>query len=141
MFTCLEHCQRSRRREGTLSIWREHLKTLLNRQAPSVPELVHVQGQTYTTVSEEAQTESEVLVCIEKMKSGKSGGDDGISAEILKSLPSSEIREMSIIRSIWIEEMVPDSWRHAPKNLPPQEAIRHSTQELPITEESLCFVL
>ncbi|KAK6735408.1 hypothetical protein RB195_018554 [Necator americanus] len=48
------------------------------------------------------------------MKNGKSGGDDGISAEMLKYLPPSGIREMTkIIRSIWIDERIPDSWRHA----------------------------
>ncbi|KAK6759226.1 hypothetical protein RB195_021071 [Necator americanus] len=48
------------------------------------------------------------------MKNGKSGGDDGISAEMLKHFPPSRIREMTeIIRSIWIDESIPDSWRHA----------------------------
>ncbi|KAK6755036.1 hypothetical protein RB195_013793 [Necator americanus] len=48
------------------------------------------------------------------MKNGKSGGDDGISAEMPKYLPPSGIREMTrIIRSIWIDERIPDSWRHA----------------------------
>ncbi|KAK6763340.1 hypothetical protein RB195_023878 [Necator americanus] len=48
------------------------------------------------------------------MKNGKSGGDDGISAEMLKYLPPSGIREMTkIICSIWIDERIPDSWRHA----------------------------
>ncbi|KAK6763392.1 hypothetical protein RB195_023915 [Necator americanus] len=48
------------------------------------------------------------------MKNGKSGGDDGISAEMLKYLPPSGIPEMTkIICSIWINERIPDSWRHA----------------------------
>ncbi|KAK6734264.1 hypothetical protein RB195_017815 [Necator americanus] len=48
------------------------------------------------------------------MKNGKSGGDDGISAEMLKYLPPSGIREMTKnIRPIWIDERIPDSWRHA----------------------------
>ncbi|KAK6741647.1 hypothetical protein RB195_009489 [Necator americanus] len=48
------------------------------------------------------------------MKNGKSGGDDGTSAEMLKYFPPSGIREMTkIIRSIWINERIPDSWRHA----------------------------
>ncbi|KAK6762512.1 hypothetical protein RB195_023294 [Necator americanus] len=65
-------------------------------------------------VNEGPPTESEVLVCTQKMKNGKSAGDDGISAEMLKYLPPSEIREMTnIIRSIWIDERIPDSWRHA----------------------------
>ncbi|KAK6764781.1 hypothetical protein RB195_024923 [Necator americanus] len=60
--------------------------TLLNRLAPSAPDLEHVHRPTYA-VNEEPPTESEVLVCIQKMKNGKSGGDDGISAEMLKYLP------------------------------------------------------
>ncbi|KAK6750209.1 hypothetical protein RB195_002293 [Necator americanus] len=91
---------------------KEHFKILLNRLAPSAPELDHVHRPTYA-VNEEPPTESEVLVCIQKMKNGKSGGDDGISAEMLKYLPPSGIREMTkIIRSIWINERIPDSWRH-----------------------------
>ncbi|KAK6760365.1 hypothetical protein RB195_021728 [Necator americanus] len=48
------------------------------------------------------------------MKNRKSGGDDGISAEMLTYLPPSGICEMTkIIRSIWIDGRIPDSWRHA----------------------------
>ncbi|KAK6761960.1 hypothetical protein RB195_022888 [Necator americanus] len=48
------------------------------------------------------------------MKNGKSSGDNGISAEMLKYLSQSGIRKMTkIIRSIWIDERIPDSWRHA----------------------------
>ncbi|KAK6750171.1 hypothetical protein RB195_002268 [Necator americanus] len=90
--------------EATLPIWRDHFKILLNRQAPSAPELEHVHRPTYA-VNKESPPESEVLVCIQKMKNRKSGGDDGISAEMLKYLPPSAIREMTkIIRSIWIDE-------------------------------------
>ncbi|KAK6727865.1 hypothetical protein RB195_005502 [Necator americanus] len=86
--------------EATLPIWKEHFKILLNRLAPSAPELEHVHRPTYA-VNEEPPIESEVLVCIQKMKNGKSDGDDGISAEMLKYLPPSGIREMTkIIRSI-----------------------------------------
>ncbi|KAK6745273.1 hypothetical protein RB195_011786 [Necator americanus] len=99
--------------EATLPIWKEHFKTLLNRLAPSASELKHVHRPTYA-VNEGPPTESEVLVCIQKMKNRKSGGDDRISAEMLKYFPPSEIREMTkIIRSIWIDERIPDSWRHA----------------------------
>ncbi|KAK6757178.1 hypothetical protein RB195_015165 [Necator americanus] len=110
--------------KATLPIWREHFKTLLKRLAPSAPELEHVHRPTYA-VNEEPQIESEVLVCIRKVKNGQSGGDDGISAEMLKYLPPSGIREMAkMIRSIWIDERIPDSWRHY-HNSPPQEVIRH----------------
>ncbi|KAK6729710.1 hypothetical protein RB195_006641 [Necator americanus] len=59
--------------------------------APSAPELEHVH-RPKCAVNEEPPTESEVLVCIQKMKNGKSGGDDGISAEMLKYLPPSWIQ-------------------------------------------------
>ncbi|KAK6750581.1 hypothetical protein RB195_002511 [Necator americanus] len=86
--------------EATLPIWKEHFKTLLNRLAPSAPELEHVHRPT-CAVNEEPPTESEVLACIQKMRNLKSGGDDGVSAEMLKCLPPSGIREMTkIIRSI-----------------------------------------
>ncbi|KAK6762855.1 hypothetical protein RB195_023527 [Necator americanus] len=69
--------------EATLPIWREHFKTLLNQLAPSAPGLERVHRPTYA-VNEEPPTESEVLVCIQKMRNGKSGGDDGISTQMLK---------------------------------------------------------
>ncbi|KAK6741452.1 hypothetical protein RB195_009361 [Necator americanus] len=95
--------------EATLPIWKAHFKTLLNRLVPSAPELEHFHRPTYA-VNEELPTESEVLVCIQKMKNGKSVGDDGISAEMLKYLPPSGIRDMTkIIRSIWMDEKIPDS--------------------------------
>ncbi|KAK6758097.1 hypothetical protein RB195_015734 [Necator americanus] len=99
--------------EVAFPIWKDHFKNLLNQQVPSAPELRHFHRPTFA-VKEEPKTQPEVLVCIQKMKNGKSGGDDGISAEMLKYLPSSGIREMTkIIRSIWIDERIPDSWRHA----------------------------
>ncbi|KAK6727192.1 hypothetical protein RB195_005104 [Necator americanus] len=82
--------------EATLPIWREHFKILLSRIAPSAPELEHVHRPTYA-VNEQPPTESEVLLLIQKMKNRKSGGDDGISAEMLKYLPSSAIHEMTKI--------------------------------------------
>ncbi|KAK6761377.1 hypothetical protein RB195_022439 [Necator americanus] len=101
--------------EATLPIWRvkssSYFKTLLNRQAPSAPELEHVHRPTYV-VNEEPPTESAFLACIQNMKNEKFGGDDGISAEMLKHLPPSGIREMTkIICSIWIDERIPDLWK------------------------------
>ncbi|KAK6763283.1 hypothetical protein RB195_023840 [Necator americanus] len=86
--------------------------TLLNRLAPSAPELEHLHRPT-CAVNEEPPTESEVLVCIQKMRNGKSGGDDGIRAEMLRYLPPSGIRKMTKInRPIWVDERIPDSCRH-----------------------------
>ncbi|KAK6758325.1 hypothetical protein RB195_015877 [Necator americanus] len=53
--------------EATPPTWRDHFKTLLNRQAPSAPELEPVHRPTYA-INEEPATESEILVCIQKME-------------------------------------------------------------------------
>ncbi|KAK6750587.1 hypothetical protein RB195_002517 [Necator americanus] len=120
-------------------LMKEHFKTLLNRLAPSAPELEYVH-RPICAVNEEPPTDSEVLACIQKMKNGKPGGDDGISAEMLKYLPPSGIREMTkIIRSIWINERIPDSWRLY-HNSPPQEVIRHGPQELSRNLFAACYV-
>ncbi|KAK6761126.1 hypothetical protein RB195_022262 [Necator americanus] len=66
---------------------KDNFKSLLNRQAPSVPEVEHVERPTYA-INEEPLTESEVLVCIQKTRNGKSSGDD------LKYLPPSGIRRL-----------------------------------------------
>ncbi|KAK6765298.1 hypothetical protein RB195_025290 [Necator americanus] len=50
--------------EATLPIWMDHFKTLLNWQAPSIPELGHLDRLTYA-VKEEPLIESEVLLCIQ----------------------------------------------------------------------------
>ncbi|KAK6765160.1 hypothetical protein RB195_025196 [Necator americanus] len=64
-------------------------------------------------VSEEPLTESEVLVCIQKTKNGRSSEDEGINAQMLGCLPLSEICELEkIICSIWTDERIPDSWRN-----------------------------
>ncbi|KAK6757387.1 hypothetical protein RB195_015297 [Necator americanus] len=60
---------------------RDHIRTTLNRQASSVPEVGRVDIPTYA-VNEEPPTESEVPVCIQKMRNGKSGEADRISAEM-----------------------------------------------------------
>ncbi|KAK6730865.1 hypothetical protein RB195_007371 [Necator americanus] len=99
--------------EATLLFLKEHFKTLLNHRQHRQLLNSNVHRQTYA-VNEGPPIESEVLVCIQKMKNGKSGGDDGISAGMLKYLPPSGIRDMTkIIRSIWIDERIPDSWRYA----------------------------
>ncbi|KAK6764956.1 hypothetical protein RB195_025047 [Necator americanus] len=58
---------------STLPIWMEHSNTLLKRRALFFPELVHTQPPTYTVINDEPSTESEVLVCIQRMKGGRSG--------------------------------------------------------------------
>ncbi|KAK6761034.1 hypothetical protein RB195_022196 [Necator americanus] len=68
--------KRPRKQMDVNSEGRDYFKTLPNQQGLSVPELKHVYRPTYA-VNEEPRIESKVLVCIQKMKNGKSGGDDG----------------------------------------------------------------
>ncbi|KAK6732541.1 hypothetical protein RB195_016735 [Necator americanus] len=56
--------------EATPPIWREHFKTLLNRQAPSAPELEYVHRLTFL-VNGEPRKEPEVLTRIQKMRGGR----------------------------------------------------------------------
>ncbi|KAK6725461.1 hypothetical protein RB195_004035 [Necator americanus] len=75
---------------------------------PSVPDFECLDRPAYA-VNEEPPTESEVLAYIQKMKNRKFGGHDGISAEMLKYLSLSGIREMTkTICSIWIDKL--SSW-------------------------------
>ncbi|KAK6762450.1 hypothetical protein RB195_023246 [Necator americanus] len=62
--------------EATLPNWRKHFKTLVNRQVLLAPELEHVHRPTYA-VNEKALSESEILLCIQKMTNGRSGENDG----------------------------------------------------------------
>ncbi|KAK6763757.1 hypothetical protein RB195_024187 [Necator americanus] len=67
MFGSSQHCQRSVG-QAALPMWREHFNTLLEQQAPPLPELEHVQRPRYTAVSERPPTLSKVLASIQKMK-------------------------------------------------------------------------
>ncbi|KAK6764486.1 hypothetical protein RB195_024709 [Necator americanus] len=64
--------------EATPLIWKDHFKTLLNRQAPSAPELEHFQRPSYA-VNKKPSIESQALGCIQKMRNGKSGGDEELA--------------------------------------------------------------
>ncbi|KAK6745786.1 hypothetical protein RB195_012104 [Necator americanus] len=80
MFACPQYCQRNRCRtcgRPTTDLHRGHRGT----------------------------ADRTVLVCIQNEENGKSGQDDGTSAEMLESLPLSELREMKkIFRTIPINE-------------------------------------
>ncbi|KAK6756869.1 hypothetical protein RB195_014973 [Necator americanus] len=91
--------------EANLTTWRDHFNTLLNRQLSSAPEHEHIRRPSYVD-NEEPLTESEFGSSLySKHENGKSGGDESISAKMLKYLPPSGIREMTkIIRSVWIDE-------------------------------------
>ncbi|KAK6757718.1 hypothetical protein RB195_015496 [Necator americanus] len=110
---CVVNCNKTAITSGRQERWslkrRGRTSTLLNRQTPSAPELEHVHRPTYA-VNEEPPTESEVLVCIQKMKNGKFGEDDRISAEMRM--------DMDRRKDTWLVET-----RY--HNSPPQDVIRH----------------
>ncbi|KAK6760313.1 hypothetical protein RB195_021693 [Necator americanus] len=104
--------QQKRDRENEWTSRAKEFEKVLDDRNPRKPYILARQKRKRkdTTVSEDPPSESEVPVCIQKTKNGKSGRDDGIWAGMLKSSPPSGIREMTkIIRSIWIDEMIPHS--------------------------------
>ena len=57
-------------------------------------------------------TMGEVKAAIKMMKSGKAGGADGVTAEILKAEETETPRLlMGIFREIWESETIPEAWK------------------------------
>ncbi|KAK6740737.1 hypothetical protein RB195_008905 [Necator americanus] len=75
--------------EATLPIWRDYFNILLELASTSVSRRKYVQQPVYATaVSEEPPAESEILVCIRKMKNGRLGIRNMV--QILKAFSPSE---------------------------------------------------
>lgn len=74
--------------------WLEHFKTLLECQ---------------DTLSDE-----EIEQALRKLKAGKAAGEDGISSEFLKNLPTEGQQEIyELIKDIWSKKSLIESWRGA----------------------------
>lgn len=99
--------------EHTLPVWKEYFETLLNREPPTVLELDHHQRPQYE-MNTSRPTENEVRAVIRKLSSNKAPGDDGITAEMLKALPTCAVASLTkIIQEIWDQQEMPNSWRNA----------------------------
>lgn len=102
--------------DGKLRRWREHFQELLNDSKQQLDQ-VALQEEGTSDISEESIEEpatQEILEVIRELKNNKSGGENGIQAEILKE--SGEIAQSRIvdfIRRVWREGEMPEVWRNA----------------------------
>ena len=98
---------------ATLPIWQSYFNGLLNRPPPALPPLQHQQLPEYP-VPYDIPSQAEVLAVLKKMKNHRAPGDDAITADMLKHLPESGIRELTrTIQTIWKDRRIPDTWREA----------------------------
>ena len=90
--------------------WKEHFESLLNRPDPiSVPDIQA--AREVLDINTDPPTLSEVKVAIKAMKSGKAGGLDGVTADMLKAEDvMTPILLRSILERIWNSEETPESW-------------------------------
>lgn len=95
-----------------LDKWKDYFENLLNCEEP-------IDSFTWTDVE---PNESEYLppsriekaVQIKRLKNHKTPGEDGIQAEILKSLDEKAISSIhNLVELVWKEEKIPEDWRIA----------------------------
>ena len=88
-----------------------HFKRILNRPEPEqvaeIPPAVED-----LDICKDPPTMEEVKAAIKAMKSGKAGGADGVTAEMLKAEETQTPRLlMCIFRKIWGSETIPEAWK------------------------------
>uniref|UniRef100_A0A8D8QNX5 Craniofacial development protein 2 n=1 Tax=Cacopsylla melanoneura TaxID=428564 RepID=A0A8D8QNX5_9HEMI len=90
--------------------WTNHFKTLLNKDCTSETEQEH-ESSDLNPVEEEVPSTEEVSKVIRNMKNNRAPGEDGIVAELIK-YGGNTLQETihSIIKEVWINEIMPDSW-------------------------------
>lgn len=91
--------------------WREHFCSILNRPDPEneadIPE-----AETDLEIDTDAPSEEEVTRSIAAMRSGRAGGIDGVTADMLKSeMKYGPALLTSIFEEIWDSETTPEDWK------------------------------
>ena len=91
--------------------WREHFEAILNRPIPQEnPEIC--ESEEDLDISTEPPTVKEVYQAIKKMKSGKTPGEDEITAEMLKGRGKEICNVLcQIFSNIWENEEAPEEWK------------------------------
>ena len=94
-----------------LARWKEHFESILNRPEPE--QVAEIQPAVEDLdICIDPPTMGEVKAAIKMMKSGKAGGADGVTAEILKAEETETPRLlMGIFREIWESETIPEAWK------------------------------
>lgn len=99
--------------QAQLDRWAEYFDEMLN-DSEEVTEPEN-SGLDFTGDEEvEEPSEREIAEVIKGLKNNKSGGENGITAEVLK-LGGTELqrRISNLIRNIWVKEQLPDQWNNA----------------------------
>lgn len=99
--------------------WKEHFQDIhvLNRPQPDHP--LEVESELKGQFTDEIDTgpirKIEIIRAIKKLKNGKSGGVDGITAEMLKADIEATTKYLEkLFETIWSEETQPSIWNKRP---------------------------
>ena len=94
-----------------LAQWKEHFEHILNRAKPvKIAELPPAAEDLVICI--DPSTLEEVKAAINAMKSGKVGGADGVTAEILKPEDTETPRFLTdVFEEIWESEQIPKAWK------------------------------
>ena len=65
--------------------WKEHFEEVLNRPQPAYPLEIEEEGAAVVEINTGPIRKEEIIKAMKKLKNGKSGGIDGITAEIMKA--------------------------------------------------------
>ena len=90
--------------------WKEHFETVLNRPDPDhAPDIAAADEPL--DINTDPPTLEEVKTAIKAMKSGKAGGLDGITADMLKAEEvETPVILQSILENIWNDMEIPKEW-------------------------------
>ena len=90
--------------------WKEHFETVLNRPDPvQAPDIAAADEPL--DINTDPPTLEEVKTAIKAMKSGKAGGLDGITADMLKAEEvETPVILQSILENIWNDMVIPKEW-------------------------------
>ena len=92
--------------------WKEHFEEILNRPIPGDPVTDVEIDPIINEISTDPITKAEIRTALRKMKNGKAGGKDEITAELLKAdMNTTEKWLVNLFRTFWEQEKVPKTWK------------------------------
>ena len=96
-------------------IWREHFEGVLNRPIPDNPVSdndINDSDNVIEDISTNHISKAEIRAAINRLKHGKSGGKDEITAELLKVDIDTTVNWLAdLFDTIWDKEEVPKAWK------------------------------
>ena len=91
--------------------WREHFEEILNRPVPDDPIIEEVDDTVIEDISIDFISKDEIRTAFKRMKNGRFGGKDEITAELLKADINTAVDWLhNIFKTIWDKE-VPKTWK------------------------------